>query len=333
MALVAETNEHVDALNLAVQARRRHLGDLGECTVRVAGGETALAGDIVVTRRNDRTLRTDRSEPVRNRDRWTVVAVDRDGSLTVSHLNGHGTTSLPGDYARRHVRLGYAATAHGHQADTVDVGLAVVTEATSHRSLYVGATRGRQENRLLVVADDTAPEAARDVLERVLTNDRADVPAIVQRRNLARQVRRAREAEGAVAVARRAVEEARVSAEPALRPLRAAKDELRAAEQELRERRVALIETPRWRRRGMTAQLRAASDALDAARSKVEVLELAAAPHTAGIDAAEKDLRQAEHDASVARMRESVGPPVPRTAVTEHRARRGDRASGARTLN
>ena len=43
--------------------------------VRVAGGETAAVGDVVVTRRNDRTLRTDRGEPVRNRDRWTVVDV------------------------------------------------------------------------------------------------------------------------------------------------------------------------------------------------------------------------------------------------------------------
>jgi hypothetical protein len=45
------------------------------------------------------------------------------------------------------------------------------------------------------------------VLERVLTNDRADVPAVVQRRNLARQVPPTREAEDAVAAARRAVDQ------------------------------------------------------------------------------------------------------------------------------
>jgi hypothetical protein len=207
-------------------ARRR--GDLGERATRVAGGETASPGDVVVTRRNDRTTRTDRGEPVRNRDRWTVVAVETDGSLTVSHLNGHGRATLSADFARQHARLGYAATAHGHQADTVDVGLAVVTEATSHRSLYVGATRRRQPNRLLV-ADDTDHAAARDVLERVLTNDRADVPAVVQRRNLARQVPRVR-AEDAVAAARRVLDEARRQAEAFLEPLRAAEAEVRAAE-------------------------------------------------------------------------------------------------------
>ena len=71
VALVAETNEHVDALNLAVQEQRHLDGHLGERTVGVAGDETASVGDLIVTRRNDRMLRTDR-EPVRNRDRWTI---------------------------------------------------------------------------------------------------------------------------------------------------------------------------------------------------------------------------------------------------------------------
>jgi ATP-dependent exoDNAse (exonuclease V) alpha subunit len=137
VAVVAETNEHVDALNAAIQRARREVGNLGDRTARVAEGETAAVGDIVVTRRNDRTLRTDHDEPVRNRDRWQVTAAHADGTLTVSHLGRQSTTRLPADYVRRHVRLGYAATAHGHQGDTVDVSLMVVTEATTHRSLYV----------------------------------------------------------------------------------------------------------------------------------------------------------------------------------------------------
>jgi len=306
VALVAETNEHVDALNGAVQAQRRLGGHLGERTVGVAVNETASVGDLVVTRRNDRTLRTDRGEPVRNRDRWTILAVDPDGSLTVSHLNGHGTTTLPADYARHHVRLGYAATAHGHQGDTVDIGLVVVTQATSHRSLYVGATRGRQENRLFVVTDDTATEAAGEVLERVLTNDRADVPAVVQRRSLARQVPQARAEEDAITVTRRALHQVQRSAKPYLQPLAAARSEAQAAEAALREQRAALADAPRWRRRGMTAQLGAASGVLDAARSKVDALELLAAPHTVRIDAADKVLRQAEQDASDARLRDRI---------------------------
>ncbi|MGH9214735.1 MAG: ATP-dependent DNA helicase, partial [Acidimicrobiales bacterium] len=305
VALVAETNEHVDALNIAVQEQRRLRGDIGDRAIRVAGGETASVGDVVVTRRNDRTTRTDRGESVRNRDRWSVVAVHRDGSITVSHLYGHGTTTLPAEHAQRHVRLGYAATAHGHQGDTVDVALAVITEATSHRSLYVGATRGRQQNRLLVVADGTDADAARDVLERVLTNDRFDVPAVVQRRNLAHQVPRVR-AEDTVAAARRALDEKRRQAEPFLEPLRAAEAEVRAAEKAVREGEHAVSNTPRWRRRGMASLLRDASRALDAARAKFDVLERDASPHTVRIDAAEQTLRQAEREASVARIKDRL---------------------------
>lgn len=188
VAVTAETNQHVDALNLVIQGRRRSEGELdSDRIVPVAGSETASAGDVIVTRRNDRTLRTDDGEPVRNRERWTIDAVNRDGSLAVSRLDGHGTVTLPADYTRSHVRLGYAATAHGHQGDTVDVSYTLVSASTTHRGLYVGATRGRHENNLCVITEEPDLDEARDVLDHVLTNDRADVPAIVQRRELAAQ--------------------------------------------------------------------------------------------------------------------------------------------------
>ncbi len=49
VAVVAETNEHVDALNRAIQEQRRAVGHFGERAARVAGGETAAVGEIVVT--------------------------------------------------------------------------------------------------------------------------------------------------------------------------------------------------------------------------------------------------------------------------------------------
>ena len=91
---------------------------------------------------------------------------------------------VPGE----HVRLGYAATEHGHQGDTVDVAYEVVTRDTTHRGLYVGATRGRDPNRFLVASDAPDAAAARDVLTHVLTSDRADVPAVAHRRKLASDV-------------------------------------------------------------------------------------------------------------------------------------------------
>ena len=132
---------------------------------RIAGGEHAHVGDVVATRRNDRRLITSGGEPVRNRDTWTVTAIGDDGSLTVSHHGGHGDVTLPADYVREHVRLGYAATEHGWQSDTVDTAIALASPATTRRGLYVAVTRGRDENVICVITDSDDIAEARDVLE------------------------------------------------------------------------------------------------------------------------------------------------------------------------
>jgi conjugative relaxase-like TrwC/TraI family protein len=321
VAVVAETNEHVDALNAAIQQARRQRGQLGLRVVRVAGGETAAVGDIVATRRNSRALRTDRAEPLRNRDRWMVINVGRNGSLTVSHLEGHGHVTLPADYARGHVRLGYAATGPGHQGDTVDIGIGVATTATTHRSLYVAATRGRAKNRILVVTDE--PGQARDVLEQVLTNDRADTPAVAQRRRLAAQVPGTHgsahdlpSAQEAVAAARRALDDARLRGEPSLRPLAAAEADLRAAEAQLRATSAALAEAPLWRRRALKQSVDYAAQVVHATRSQRDSAAREAAPFVTEIETRAADLQQAEHEATHARLRDrldrlTLAPPTP----------------------
>ena len=155
---------------------------------RIAAGETAYVGDVVATRRNDRRLVTSHGEPVRNRDTWTVTAIHPDHSLTVSHQARHGDVTLPADYVTEHVRLGYAATEHGWQSDTVDTAIALTSPATTRRGLYVAATRGRDTNTLCVITDSDDIAEARDVLDAVLAADRADVPATTQRRTLAQTV-------------------------------------------------------------------------------------------------------------------------------------------------
>lgn len=189
----------------------------------------------------------------------------------------------------------------------VDVGppeLVVVTEATTHRSLYVGATRGRFENRLLVVAD--GPSEIRDVLERVLSNERADVPAIAQRRNLVRQVPQVRSAQDAFDAARRTLCDARQRAEPYLRPVRAAEADLRAADQAVRDRRRELSDAPVWRRRSVKESLAQAMDAALDARSALATAEFAATPYLVAIDAANSDFRRVELETSAARMQERI---------------------------
>ena len=105
----------------------------------------------------------------------------------MSHQGGHGDVTLPADYVREHVRLGYAATEHGWQSDTVDTAIALTSPATTRRGLYVAATRGRDDNILCVVTDSDDVAEARDVLEAILAADRADVPATTQRRTLAQR--------------------------------------------------------------------------------------------------------------------------------------------------
>jgi hypothetical protein len=108
--------------------------------------------------------------------------------LKVTREHAHGGVKLPADYVHRHVRLGYAATAHGYQSDTVDQSLALVSAATTRRGLYVAATRGRDDNLLCVVTDSDDVAEARDTLESILAYDRVDIPAVTQRRTLAEQL-------------------------------------------------------------------------------------------------------------------------------------------------
>ena len=54
VAVIAETNEHVDALNEAIQKPDASTASSADRAVPIAGGEAVAVGDIVVTRRNDR---------------------------------------------------------------------------------------------------------------------------------------------------------------------------------------------------------------------------------------------------------------------------------------
>lgn len=189
-AITASSNDHVDTLNTAIQGARLAADELDATrAVSIGGSEHAHVGDVVVTRCNDRQLTTTTGEPVRNRETWTVTAIDNTGGVTVSSNTGGGAVTLPVDYVREHVRLGYAATEHGNQGDTTTIGIELVSAATTRRGLYVGATRGREQNLILVITDSHDLDEARDILERVLTNERADLPAIIQRRALAQEAR------------------------------------------------------------------------------------------------------------------------------------------------
>ena len=189
VAITAATNEHGDEINRTIRQLRARTGDTDTTTIAWIADGPVVIGDIVVTRRNERHLHTTSGDIVRNRELWTVTAINDDGDLTVTDLSGSSTVTLPAGYATKHVRLGYAATEYGTQSATETASITLAGPATTGRGLYVAMTRGRDDNRVYVVTDTHAMSDARDVLEGIVASDRADVPAVVQRRKLAQQDR------------------------------------------------------------------------------------------------------------------------------------------------
>ncbi|AEF43118.1 MobF family relaxase [Hoyosella subflava] len=128
-------------------------------TVTLADELDAGRGDRIVTRDNDRDLRTKGGirpgSRVLNGDLWTIEQVHADGALTVRHTEHRGSVTLPAGYVRQSVELGYASTVHRGQGLTVDTGhYLTVPGSASRQSAYVGLTRGRGENHAWVITDE-----------------------------------------------------------------------------------------------------------------------------------------------------------------------------------
>jgi conjugative relaxase-like TrwC/TraI family protein len=152
--LVAGDNVTVRAVNERTRAERLQTGatDPGRA-VRLADGLDASAGDVVITRRNDRRLRTRNGSWVRNGDRWTLVKVRDDGSVVVRRPEAKygNTIVLPAAYAAEHLDLGYAVTTYRAQGLTVDTSHLITGPGMTRENLYVGLTRGRENNTAYVI--------------------------------------------------------------------------------------------------------------------------------------------------------------------------------------
>lgn len=190
--LVTDSMEAVAAMNLRARTELIISGAVhpihGEVTL--TGGAHASVGDTVITRRNNRRLRT-RHTWVRNGDRWTITRVHKDGSVTIrpeAHRPG-GSIVLPADYVSEHLDLGYAITSYRAQGVTVDTSHVLVDPTMTRETLYVAMTRGRHSNTTYVAVDtpDSAHEhpnnteddrdAARRVLAGVLNHSGAELSA------------------------------------------------------------------------------------------------------------------------------------------------------------
>lgn len=152
----------------------------------MSDGLTGGIGDRIVTRRNNRRLRTSDGF-VRNGDLWTITDVLPDGGLRVQPVGDPtiGTLRLPVAYVAESVELGYATTTARSQGMTVDETHTVITAGMGREDLYVAVSRGRHLNRLYVATDRPDPDClparedatAREVLERILATSHAETSA------------------------------------------------------------------------------------------------------------------------------------------------------------
>ena len=181
VALMANSTDTVAQLNRLAQHTRIRIGELDPDAPRIRGGDGwILVGDEVVTRRNDRTLTTDRGLMVKNRDHWTITTIHPDHSVT---LRGRtGTIRLPAQYVAEDLELGYAQTSHATQGRTVDTALLLMDTPTDSRGIYTPMTRGRDSNHAYVVVDED--QTAHDVLSQAITRDWIDQPAVVRKAQL-----------------------------------------------------------------------------------------------------------------------------------------------------
>lgn len=188
--MLAPTRDLVSELNQ--QARAHRLDGIDPADVAASGpvrwladGNEASIGELIITRENDRRLRTSATDWVKNGDRWTVLEIHDGGDLTVQHTQHGRTVRLPADYVARSTELGYACTVHTAQGVTADTMHGLATGAESRQQLYTMMTRGAHANHVyLEVVGDGDPHSVihptlvrpltpTDILESILARDDA----------------------------------------------------------------------------------------------------------------------------------------------------------------
>ena len=209
--MIAPTLEQVAELN--ARARTDRIAASGEPVgreLRLRSGETLSAGDVIVTKRNARSLSLGGTDFVRNNDRWIVRHVHRDGSITVTQQDRRVTRRLPAWYlGSGHVRLGYATTAASVQGMTV--GKAGARRGTAHAIIADGMTRNEAYPALTRATDGThvyvistrhgdghdvvrpeslRPATAAETLAAIITTDGSAVSATTARRETRDPARR-----------------------------------------------------------------------------------------------------------------------------------------------
>ena len=159
--MLARTRLDVDALNTLARAAAVAAGDVTG-PVTTAGDREWQAGDLLRTRRNDRSLLlggTVGDGHVRNGDRYCVLGPGPDAGLIVEDLTGRGRVILPAAYVEEHYEYGWASTIDSAQGATADIGIVLVRPGLDREHLYVAMTRGRHGNHAYITTDPVTDPA------------------------------------------------------------------------------------------------------------------------------------------------------------------------------
>ena len=166
--MIAGPNSTRRALNERARALLKAHGELTGPAL-VIGGREFMIGDLVVARRNDRTLRSPSGRDfVKNGSAGVVTATDRERGEVVVDFDREGDIHIPHAYlAAGRLEHGYARTTFGVQGATQHTGRYHPTDVSSFEEGYVALTRARNETRIFVVDGRIANG----------TDDAAHVPA------------------------------------------------------------------------------------------------------------------------------------------------------------
>jgi len=154
--LLAGSN--AEAADLARMARDRlvRYGVLqGAAEVTLSDGNDAGAGDLVRARLNTRIEAGGRA--LTNRDTlritgWQGAGERREAVAQRQTRDGWSDEfTVPVAYLEESAELAYAGNVHVSQGRTVDTGHLIVSDTLTRESLYVGMTRGREDNTAHVV--------------------------------------------------------------------------------------------------------------------------------------------------------------------------------------
>jgi len=184
IALVTATHSEAQQVNEAIQARRIESGALNTGRSAMAqSDQPVFVGDVVQTRRNDN------ASAVENRQNWIVRNITDEHITLASLSDSTALRQITREYASSHLHLGYASTVYGVQGETTE--RSIVGPGVDAAGLYVGLTRGRARNDVVVIAStlEAAKMELAATMQRQLGEETIEKSRVAARQELARAAR------------------------------------------------------------------------------------------------------------------------------------------------